>query len=91
MWGYPFLSGLLPAGSSLVSLLPSGNYAHKSDNLAHPAILVGKVWFLGKSRSNPFYMGDGYRFCLAWLNVEFRKKVSTLQLLSADGAFEPKG
>ena len=47
-------------------------------NSAHVAVLAGKLWFLGKSRSNPLCMGEGVggRFGLAWTNVDFRALVS---------------
>ena len=51
---------------------------HLSGNVAHVAVLAGKLWFLGTSRSNPLCMGEwvGCRFCLARLNVQFRELAS---------------
>ena len=42
--------------------------------VAHMAVLAGKLWFLGKWRSNPLCMGKwvGCGCCLARLSVEFR-------------------
>ena len=31
---------------------------HTSDGIAYMAVLAGKSWFLGKSRSNPLCMGE---------------------------------
>ena len=31
---------------------------HTSGCVAHMAVLAGKLWFLGKSRSNPMCMGE---------------------------------
>ena len=47
------------------------------------AVLAGKLWFLGKSRSNPLCMGEGVggSFGLAWTNVVFRELVSNGKLL----------
>ena len=52
-------------------------------SVLHGAVVAGKLWFLGKSRSNPLCMGEGLgcRFCLAWLNVDFRKLVGNGKLL----------
>ena len=40
---------------------------HISGNVVHVAVPVGKLWFLGKSRSNALCMGEGVgdRFGLA--------------------------
>ena len=63
---------------------------HMSGNVAHVA---GKLWFLGKSRSNPLCMGEGVggRFGLAWTNVDFRELVSNEILLGEDGHCQPNG
>ena len=39
---------------------------HTSGCVAHMAVLAGKTWFLGKSRSNPLCMGEwvGCGWCL---------------------------
>ena len=52
---------------------------HRSGCVAHVAVLVGKLWFLGKSRSNPLCMGEwvGCGYCLVRLNVEFRELSNT--------------
>ena len=49
---------------------------HTSGCVAHMAVLAGKLWFLGKSRSNPLCIGEwaGCGCCLALLNVEFREQ-----------------
>ena len=39
---------------------------HMSGNVAHVAVPVGKLWFLGKSRSNPLCMGEGWLGGLVW-------------------------
>ena len=54
--------------------------------VAHVAVPAGKLWFLGKSRSNQLCMGEGVRcrFCLAWVNVDFRELVSNGELLGMD-------
>ena len=36
---------------------------HRSGCVAHMAVLAGKFWFLGKSRSNPSCMGE----CGLWV------------------------
>ena len=48
---------------------------HTSGCVAHMAVLAGKLWFLGKSRSNPLCMGEwvGYGCCLVRRNVGFRE------------------
>ena len=66
---------------------------HMSGNSAHVAVLAGKLWFLGKSRSNPLCMGEGVggRFGLAWTNVDFRELVSNGKLLGEDDPCQPHG
>ena len=66
---------------------------HTSLNVTHVAVPVGKLWFLGKSRSNPLCMGEGmgYRFCLALVNVDFRELVSNGELLGMDDPCQPHG
>ena len=66
---------------------------HMSGNSAHVAVLAGKLWFLGKSRSNPLCMGEGVggRFGLAWTNVDFRALVSNGKLLGEDDPCQPHG
>ena len=66
---------------------------HMSGNSAHVAVLAGKLWFLGKSRSNPLCMGEGVggRFGLAWTNVDFRELVSNGNLLGEDDTCQPHG
>ena len=56
---------------------------HTSGCVAHMTVLVEKLWFLGKSRSNPLCMGEwvGCGCCLARLSVEFRKLSNTWKLL----------
>ena len=66
---------------------------HMSGNVAHVAVSAGKLWFLGKSRSNPLCMGEGVggRFGLAWTNVDFRELVCNGKLLGEDGPCQPHG
>ena len=66
---------------------------HMSGNVAHVAVSPGKLWLLGKSRSNPLCMGEGVggRFGLAWTNVDFRELVSNEKLLGEDGPCQPHG
>ena len=54
-----------------------GIVEYMSGYVAHVAVLAGKLWILGKSRSNPMCMGEGVggRFGLAWTNVNFREQV----------------
>ena len=54
--------------------------------VAHLAILAGKLWFLGKSRSNPLLIVErvGCRFYLAWENVDFRGLLCNGELLGVD-------
>ena len=75
-------------GGDLVSIVD-----HMSGNVAHVAVPAGKLWFLGKSRSNPLFMGEGVggRFGLAWTNVDFRELVSKGKLLGKDGPCQPHG
>ena len=56
---------------------------HTNGCVAHMAVLEGKLWFLGKSRSNPLCMGEwvGRGCCLARLSVEFRELSNTWKLL----------
>ena len=46
-----------------------GMVDHTSVYVPHVAVPAGKLWFLGKSRSNPLCMGEGLgcRFCLTWV------------------------
>ena len=62
-------------------------------NVAHVAVPAGKLCFLGKSRSNPLCMGEGkgFRFCLAWVDVDFRELVSNGKLLRVDDPCQPHG
>ena len=55
-------------------------------NLAHVAVQAGKLWFLGKSRSNPLCMDEwvGGRFGLARPNVDFWELVGNGNLLGED-------
>ena len=66
---------------------------HMSGNSAHVAVSAGKLWFLGKSRSNPLCMDEGVggRFGLAWTNVDFRELVSNGKLLGEDDPCQPHG
>ena len=52
---------------------------HTSGCVTHKALLEGKLWFLGKSRSNPLCMGEwvGCGCCLPRLNVGVRALSST--------------
>ena len=65
---------------------------HTSGCVAHMAVLAGKLWFLGKSRSNPLCMGKwvGCGWCLARLRVEFRELSNTWKLLGVDGPCQPQ-
>ena len=55
--------------------------------VAHMAVLAGKLWFLGKSRSKPLCMGEWVccGWCLVRLNVAFRELSNTWKLLGLDG------
>ena len=66
---------------------------YMSGNVAHVAVSAGKLWLLGKSRSNPLCMGEGVggRFGLAWTNVDLRELVSNEKLLGEDGTCQPHG
>ena len=66
---------------------------HMSGNVAHVAVLAGKLWFLGKSRSNQLCMGEGVggRFGLAWTNVDFRELVGNVRFLGEDDPCQPHG
>ena len=57
------------------------------------AVPTGKLWFLGKSRSNPLCMGEGVggRFFLASTNVDFRELVGNRKLLGQDDPCQPHG
>ena len=61
--------------------------------VAHLAVSAGKLWFLGKSRSNPLCMGEGVggRYGLAWTNVDFRELVVNGKLLVEDDPCQPHG
>ena len=52
---------------------------HTSGCVAHMAVSAGKLWFLGKSRSNPLCMGEwvGCGCCLVRLNVALRELSNT--------------
>ena len=65
---------------------------HTSWCVANMAVLAGKLWFLGKSRSNPLCMGGwvGRGCCLARLSVDFRELSNTWKLLGVDGRLLPK-
>ena len=62
---------------------------HTSGCVAHMAVLAGKLWFLGKSRSIPLCMGEwvGRGCCLARLCLAFRELSNTWKLLGVDGPF----
>ena len=66
---------------------------HISGNSAHVAVLAGKLWFLGKSKSNPLCMGGGWVVGLVWpgTNVDFRELVSNGKLLGEDDPCQPHG
>ena len=66
---------------------------HMSGNVAHMRVSAGKLWFLGKSRSNPLCMGEGVggRYGLAWTNVDFRELVVNGKLLGEDDPCQPRG
>ena len=66
---------------------------HMSGNVAHVAVPAGKLRFLGKSRSNPFSMGEGVggRFGLALTNVDFREPMGNGKLLGEDDICKPHG
>ena len=66
---------------------------HTSGCVAHMAVLAGKLWFLGKSRSNPLCMGEwvGCECCLVRLNVAFRELSNVWKLLGLDGPCQPHG
>ena len=65
---------------------------HTSGCVAHMAVLAGKLWFLGKSRSNQIGIGEwvGYGCCLVRLNVEFRELSNTWKLLGFDDPCQPQ-
>ena len=68
---------------------------HTIGCVAYMAVLAGKLWFLGKSRSNPLCMGEcmgecmGCGCCLVRLNVAFRELSNTWKLLGLDGPCQP--
>ena len=66
---------------------------HMSGNVATLAVPAGKLWFIGKSRSNPLCMGEGVggRYGLAWTNVDFRELVVNGKLLGEDDPCQPHG
>ena len=66
---------------------------HMTGNEAHVAIPAGKLWFLGKLRSNRLCMDEGVggRFGLAWTNVNFRELVGNKKLLGEDDPCQPHG
>ena len=61
--------------------------------VAQMAVLAGKLWFLGKSRSSPLCMGEcvGCGCCFVRLNVGFRELSNTWKLLGLDGPCKPHG
>ena len=65
---------------------------HTSGCVAYMAVLAGKLWFIGKSRSNPLCMGEwvGCGCCLVRLNVAFRELSNTCKLLGLDGPCQPQ-
>ena len=64
---------------------------HTGVYVSHGAVVAGKLWFLGKSRSNPLCMGEGVgcKFCLAWLNVDFRELVGNGKSQGVDYPCQP--
>ena len=66
---------------------------HASGCVAHMAVLAGKLWFHGKSRSYSFCMGEwvGRGCCLARLSVAFRELSNTWKLLGVDDPCQPHG
>ena len=66
---------------------------HMSGHVANLAVPAGKLWFLGKSRSNPFCMAEGMggRYGLAWTNVDFRQLVVNGKMLGEDDPCQPHG
>ena len=82
-----FPSGFLPAESSLVSLLPSGELSPEKCLYSPPSDFSRKTLVSWEIQVESILHGreGACLFCLVWLNAEFRKKVSTLQLLSAVG------
>ena len=81
-WNRLYRGTLLRLVSSRLCPLPGvgdlvGNVDHMNGNVANVAVSAGKLWFLGKSRSNPLCMGEGVgdRFDLAWTNIDFRELV----------------
>ena len=61
--------------------------------VAYMAVLPGKLWFLGKTGSNPLCRGEWVvcGCCLVRLNVAFRELSSTWKLLWLDGPCQPHG
>ena len=66
---------------------------HTSGCVAHMAALAGKLWFLGKSRSNPLCMGEwvGCGCCLVRLNFGLRELSNFWKVLWLDGPCQPHG
>ena len=66
---------------------------HTSGCVAHMAVLVGKLWLLGKSRYNPLCMVEwvGWGCCLVRSNVGFRELANTCKVLGLDGPCQPHG
>ena len=66
---------------------------HTSGCVAYMAVLAGKLWFLGKSRSNPLCMGEWVRCgcCVVRLHVAFRELSNTWKLLGLDDLYQPHG
>ena len=66
---------------------------HMSGIVAHLGVPAGKLWFIGKSKSNPLCMGEGVggRYGLAWTNVDFRELVVNRKLLGEDDPCQPHG
>ena len=81
---FPLLCRLSGAGD-LVGIVD-----HMSGNVAHLRVPAGKLWFLGKSRSNPLCMGERVGG-LAWTNVDFRELVVNGKMLGEDDPCQPHG
>ena len=97
-WNRPYRGTLLRlVFSRLCRLLGVGDLVgivnHMSGNVDHLAVPAGKLWFIGKSKSNPLYMGEGVggRYGLAWTNVDFRELVVNGKLLGEDDPCQPHG
>ena len=66
---------------------------HMSVHVANLAVPAGKLWFLGKLRSNPLCMGEGVcgRYGVALTNVDFRELVVNGKMLGEDDPCQPHG